>query len=419
MTSDARRYFIPYVVGLAPALLVALTWSPAGDWTIWKSVMRGYALPIAGSELFVLLVALREGLLRSIPRWNWSRPALAAAVTLLAVATVTAALAPARSVAVTLTIYWSIHALFALAMAFLCGRVFAPKDLVRAYAAGFAVFAAQVLVYVNQIPDWNQFDWKNGFLAFTHIRHVGYYLAAMAGLCIGVMAIANSRTEWLWAWVLAAFAIGIALWTGSRGAALAIVGTLVVGMFIVPAMRSVWAWAGAISAAAAALMAVWLAPVAPSYLMGLTRAVEQTSNGDVTTGRTIIWRNVIEAIRHRPLFGYGEGQMHNVAPYSTMVQPHDSILQVTLAWGLVGLLCVLTLAIAFVRRAIPAVRHDQKALAPLFLAMTALASLSLYDGALYYALPLSIFAACGAVIASQWRGVSKTRQQIATGGASH
>ena len=153
---------------------------------------------------------------------------------------------------------------------------------------------------------------------------------------------------------------------------------------------------------AAALALVWVAPAAPNYLMGLTRTVEATAKEDVTTGRTAIWRNVIGAIGERPLFGYGEGQMHTVAPYSVMVQPHDSILQVTLAWGLVGLLCVFVLALAFIRRSLPAVRRDESALAPAFMAMTAIAILSLYDGPLYYALPQSIFAACAAVIVSRW-----------------
>jgi hypothetical protein len=38
---------------------------------------------------------------------------------------------------------------------------------------------------------------------------------------------------------------------------------------------------------------------------------------------------------------------------------------------------------------------------PVFLAMTAIAILSLYDASLYYALPQSIFLACAAVIASR------------------
>jgi O-antigen ligase len=232
----------------------------------------------------------------------------------------------------------------------------------------------------------------------------------MAGLAIGAMAISKSKAEWLWAWVMAALAMGIALWTGSRGAALAIVGALVVGVIVVPAMRSVRALAGSVSAMAGGLAVVWLAPVAPSYLMGLTRAVQQTASGDVTTGRTVIWRNVIGAIRDRPWFGYGEGQMHTVAPFWDMVQPHDFILQVALAWGLVGLLCVLIMAIAFARRAIPAVRNDQDALTPVFVAMAAIAILSLYDGALFYTLPISIFLACAAVIASQWNSAGADRQ---------
>ena len=155
---------------------------------------------------------------------------------------------------------------------------------------------------------------------------------------------------------------------------------------------------------AIAIAVVSQAPAAPNYLLGLARAVRASGAEDVTTGRLTIWKNVISAIRERPIFGYGEGQMHTVAPFSVMAQPHDSVLQVTLAWGLVGLACILTLTIAYGRRALPAVRHEAGALVPLFMAIIALAILSLYDGSLYYALPQSIFIACAAVIASGWSG---------------
>ena len=134
---------------------------------------------------------------------------------------------------------------------------------------------------------------------------------------------------------------------------------------------------------AVALAVVSAVPAAPSSMMGLARAVQQTAGGDVTTGRTTIWKNVIGAIRHNPLFGYGDGQMHRVAPYATMGQPHDSILQVTLAWGLVGLACVFVLAFAYARQAIPAVRKEENSvIVPAFISMAAIAILSLYDGAL-------------------------------------
>jgi O-antigen ligase len=165
---------------------------------------------------------------------------------------------------------------------------------------------------------------------------------------------------------------------------------------------------------AAAVAVVWIAPAAPSTMMGLTHAVQQTTSGDVTTGRTTIWKNVIHAIERRPVFGYGEGQMSTVAPTWTLAQPHNSILQFALSWGLVGLLCAAVLAVAYLTRAIPTARREGGALVPAFMAMTAIAILSLYDASLYYALPQSIFFACAAVIASRWGACAQQAEPRAT-----
>jgi hypothetical protein len=400
--SGFTRYAVPYLVGLAVPLLVALTWSPSSDWTVGKLLLRDYAGTIAAAELFTIIVALREGLLRALPRWDWSRAAAGSAIVLLVVALVTAFRAPVQWLSITLTVYWIIHGLFAVSFCYLCGRLFSAADLIRAYMVGFAVFALEFFVFVVSVPDWDRFGWTYGFMAFSHIRHAGYYLAAMAGISLGAMAVSDSRRGRLWAWLSASLAFGIALWTGSRGAALATAGVVVVAFVVVPAFRSVRAWGGAIAAMAVATAAVWLAPATPNPLMGLGHAVKQTTGGNVTTGRTTMWQGVIEAIRERPVFGYGEGQMHTVAPHSTMVQPHESILQVTLAWGFVGLACVVILALAWAVRALPTIRREQGALVPAFMGMGAIAILSLYDGALYYALPISIFLACAALIASRW-----------------
>jgi O-antigen ligase len=383
-------------------LLVAFTWSPSGAWSGAELNVRAFTLPVIGAELFAIAVALREGLIGAMRQWRWPRPVVAAAAVLLLIAVATALTAPSRIGAIVLTTYWIVHALFALAMAHLAGRLFEPSDLVRALMAGFAVFAAAFFAYLAAIPDWRAFDWKYGFMAFSHVRHAGYYLGAMAALGLGAMAVAGRNGERLAALLLASLAFGMALWTGSRGAALAVVGSLVVGIVLFPAFRAVRAWGAALAGMAAAVAVVWIAPAAPSTMMGLTHAVQQTTSGDVTTGRTTIWKNVIHAIERRPVFGYGEGQMSTVAPTWTLAQPHNSILQFALSWGLVGLLCAAVLAIAFAARAIPTARREGGALVPAFMAMTAIAILSLYDASLYYALPQSIFFACAGVIASRW-----------------
>ena len=409
MPSDAKRHVIPLVVGLAPPLLVALTWSTTGERSPLEQVLRNHAFPIIGAELFVFLVAVREGLLKSLPSWNWSRAAVVAVGTLFFIAIATASVAPLRTSAVILTTFWVIHGLFGLSVAHLCGRIFSPGDLARAYLVGFAIFAIEFLVFISLIPDWDAFDWRRQLLIFNHTRHAGYYLAAMAGLGIGVMASTQRRGEWAAAFALSVLAIGMALWTGSRGAILAIAGAWAAGSLIAPPMRSFRGCGGGLASILIAAAVVTQAPAVNHPLMGISRTVEATAKPDVTTGRTTIWKNVVDAVKERPLFGYGEGQMRKVAPYSVMVQPHNSILQVALAWGLVGLLCVIVLAVVFARRALPVVWRDDGELTPAFMGMATIGILSLYDGSLYYALPISIFVACAATVAVGWRSPDRTQ----------
>ena len=410
MAIDVKRQFVPYVVGLAPALLVILTWSPSSDWTIFKLFHRNFAAPIVGAELVVFLIAAREGLLKSLPRWNWSRPALIAILILVAIAAATTYFAPVRLWAGRLTAYWIIHGLFAVSILYLCGRLFQPADLIRAYLVGFAVFVGLLLIFLFQIPDLTRFDWKNSFLGFTHIRHAGYYTAAVAGLAIGVMSTSRSRGEWAFAFTCSSLAILIALWTGSRGAVLAVVAAFIAGLILVPAFRNLRGIGGGVSSLALAAAAASQLPVY-HYLMGASRMVSQTASGDVTTGRTVLWGMVIDAIRQQPLFGYGEGQQKVVATFFDIAQAHNFFLQVALAWGLVGLAGVLVLAIGYARRAVPVVQSEDGAVVPAFMAMAVLAVLSLYDGSLYYALPQSIFAACGAIIASRWSASAHVRER--------
>src|SRR5688500_12221128 len=208
--------------------------------------------------------------------------------------------------------------MFGLSIAYLCGRVFSAEDLIRAFLAGFAVVAALFLSFVYLIPDWNGFDWRLDLAGFNHVRHVGLYLAPIAALAIGVMALARRKSEWAWAFVTASLAIGLSLWTGSRGAVLAIVGAGAVSLLVAPAFRVARGWGGAAASLVLAAAVVSQIPTAPHPLMGATRTVEASVGGEATTGRTEMWRRVAKAIERRPIFGHGEGQMRKVATFSDM-----------------------------------------------------------------------------------------------------
>jgi O-antigen ligase len=196
------------------------------------------------------------------------------------------------------------------------------------------------------------------------------------------------------------FALG--LWTGSRGMVASVVAAVIAGLVLVPQMRRAKAWAAAAVSLVIAVLAVAWLPTPNAKMMGVSRTVTATTQHEVTTGRVQIWENVIHAIERQPVFGYGPAQMQTVAPYYGLAQPHDLILQVLLDWGFVGLACVLVFSLYYLRRALPAVYRHGDVLAPPFMAMLSILILSLIDAAMYYVLPVAIFAACAGMVAAGW-----------------
>jgi O-antigen ligase len=401
MGGKVERYFVPAVIGFAPFLLMLLTWAPNGRSPV-QAMVQGFYLPIVGVELFVVAVALREGLIGAMRRWSWARLPTAALLLLVTIAIVTAIVAPNPLAARIWTGYWIVHLLFGFSVAHLCTRSLGRLDLVAAYLFGFGAFATGAALFATQVTDPN-FNWTNDWPAATHIRHFGYYAAAAIGLCIGLAA---TERRWRALVLLLVFSTGgfaFALWTGSRGTIVGVAGALLAGLIFIPAVRRIVVWAGtALSLALGALIASLLPAHGP--LMGFGRTIAQTvDSGDVSTGRTQIWLNALGAIEKRPLFGYGEAQMATVAPFYGLGQTHDVFLQVLLAWGVVGLACVAVLALWYLARSVPIVRGGgPDTIAPL-MAMLALASLSVIDGSLYHVLPVSIFAGCAGMIAAGWR----------------
>jgi O-antigen ligase len=197
---------------------------------------------------------------------------------------------------------------------------------------------------------------------------------------------------------VAAVGFALGLWTGSRGMALSVVAATIVGVALVPEMRRLKAWGGAVLCLLIGLAAVAWLPTPNAKMMGVARTVSATTEHELTTGRTEIWKNVIHAVERHSVFGYGPGQMPAVAPYHSMGQAHNLVLEVLLSWGLVGFVAVLVVVLFYLRRALPAVRQEGDLLAAPFVAMTSILALSMIDAAMFHVLPVSIFAACAGMI---------------------
>lgn len=401
MGGKLERYFIPAVVAFAPLVTFLMTWDAASHGKL-VSIIRGLSLPEIGAELVIISIAFAEGMARWLKQIRPNLFALTALITLVVIAIGTIGIAPDKFEATSRTIFWITHLGFGFSIMFLCGKAFDPGEFVRTYIWGFVAFAAAFAVFVASMFH-QQIDWTRDLPAVVHIRHLGIYATAIIGLCVGRMATTVRRDTWVFAFAAAVCGFALALWTGARGPVFAVAAAVVIGMIVSPATRQIKAWGGALAAAGTALLAVAWLP-APASNMGVGRTIAATTrSADVGTGRLAMWKGVIQAIEHQPLFGYGAGQMSAVAPFYDMMQPHNLVLQILLDWGISGLLCCTVLSLWFVSRAIPAVRSNEAQLLAPLLAMAALFALSMIDAALYHVLPVSIFAACAGMIAAGWR----------------
>lgn len=405
MGSRVERYFIPAVIGFAPLLLLLLTWAPDGP-TSAQAIIKGIYAPVIGAEIFVIVIAFAQALFGAARRWSWPWLATGAIVVLLTIAIATAIFAPSPAAARTWTVIWVIHLLFGFSVAHLCGAAFRAGDLVRTYLLGFTLFLIGLVLFAMSVSDPG-FDWVRGWPAAGHIRHLGYYIAAMIALCAGIAATERRRGVLVALFLLALCSFAFALWSGSRGVIVGVVGGLIAALVLLPRMRRPVVWIGTGVALLLGGGVAALIPAPDNPILGFARTVTQTvDSGNVTTGRTEIWRGVIDAIRERPLFGYGDAQMSTVAHFYDMQTPHDVVLQIWLAWGVVGLACVAVLAVWFLLRSLPAIRADS-ALVPPFVAMLVLAAFSTIDNSLANPMSVSIFAACAGMVASGWRGEAR------------
>lgn len=380
---------LPWAFGFAPVLLLLVTWSSRHqDWWI-----KTYALPVVAVEMATVVVAFQEGMRLRL------NAVTAGLVALLLIAWVTALIAPNPAAAMFRTGFWTVHLLFGFAAA----RLFRAEDLTDGLLAGFMVFVAIFAVFVLNAPA--DFNWIYDLPGLGNIRRFSYYAAAAIGLCLGTFA-AGRR----WTVAVAAVAFALVFWSGSRGAAASAAVGLGASLFLFPTVRKPRAWG---SFLVSALLGATIAKLigSPKILMGVSRMVDAGDNG-----RFEGWHATINLIKSRPWFGYGEGQMEGLAHLPFVTQPHNVVLQLLLAWGVVGCVLALTLLAVAARRMLR--QADEHSL-PLLCAAIILTAYAMIDGTLYHVHPVAIFAACVGVAMAPRLEISTLDKGVpATAGAS-
>jgi len=377
--SRTRGAMIAWSIALAPTLLLVVTWSD--HLSAELRLAKSFALPVLAVEIAVIIFSFTEGFkLKRPPNSVWAGLAL-----LGAIAWVGALTAETPGISVFYTFIWIVHISYAISIANLCVlKIFNVTDLINYAIIGFVIFTFLIILFVllKYEPDRN---WINDIPAYNNIRWFGYYAAATTGLCA-------------WGWLkretlpmlVAVLALAVSFWTGSRGSPTAVVVAYMVALVLFPFARKGLP-TFLLILLAAAILSLGMSIILPLGESALSRF------SDGSNGRVEMWLLAIEGIAQRPWFGWGEAQFNNYISPLVFAQPHNVILQILFAWGLVGGLLVLLLA-SWIGR--PLLHAANEGNAPLVFAILTIAAFSLIDGTLYHVQSVSIFSLCVGLLAA-------------------
>jgi O-antigen ligase len=379
--SDMPGRIVAWTIGLAPVLLLLLTWGET--LAPWQRAMRSFAIPIVITEAVVVALA---AFYRPRPRPSWMWIPLGALI-ILAWATAIAADRPFWSII--RTGVWSIHLLYGFSIFCLWRRgVLKAEYLVDALLAGFVVFTILLVAFIaiHYRPGYN---WVINLPAYSHIRWYAAYAAAAVGLTI--VGIGEGKPDRL---AIAALAWTVSFWTGARGPLWAVIAALLICTFFIPSLRNRGMW---LRLAAAFVVSVTLAGIATAIAPLGKMGVDRLSNGGLS-GRLEVWQAITGKVLQRPWFGWGEAQVsYQLTKNLRVTHPHDVLLQILHAWGFAGFALISLLAVWLIRKV---TRGACDKTLPLLCAGSTIAAYSLISGSLYHVQSVSIFALCAACLAA-------------------
>ena len=394
-----RAPLLPWLlIALAPVFFALLTWNTSNTIIFAQAWMRFFGAPVAAVELVVIAYAVLAGVeplksIEDLPTWAKALLAMLVAIGLWTALFV----APQTLQSVSWTFLSVIHMLFGVSVAALVSETdLSISSLIwPTILGGLCGYALIFLVFVNSIPNPSQFEWEHFRLAVTNVRQVGFYSAVGAAAALG-LSVTSGRGRALLYGVAASALLSLSFWTGTRGSLIAIVVAFTVGFFLLPQLRTVRAWATLFGSMACGAALSLLQPQ-PHSLFGIGRIFWSSTaaqSADVlSSGRLVIWRGTWQAIRHRPLFGYGEGQFLWVVPESNgFSHPHNVVLQLLLQWGFVGTLAFAALASVIALRLYRSLTDPRSEQVAPFLVLASMLTMSLYEGTFFHTYPLMMIA---------------------------
>jgi O-antigen ligase len=358
------------VLAIMPAFHMVATWDADGNLTWYAHILRVFSLPVILLEIFLLIFSYVKGWrpweqFKSIPKIIQI-----AAYIFLGVGFVSS-IQSGNLLVLSLLNFFKWHSLITL---------------------GACAYVALMVLFCLIIPNPDTFRWVERIPSATNIRQIGNVIGILA--IVPVVLLYTVRERIYWPFIVAAniTLLAFLMWSGTRGG--------LVGYFIAIAMISLFAWKLLNRRIITTMLLSWLASVGialampiPAEGFGLIRVQESMKAEDVTSGRLVVWNSTIEAIKDAPLIGHGSGtfraNMSRTKGYHYN-HPHNFILQFIYDWGFLGggMAAIFVMLFGLKLLLLPSATIVPKATA--IGAFSAITSVALIDGTLFYPLPMII-----------------------------
>lgn len=357
----------------------------------WLETTRIIELPYVLFELCFILWAGRRGFdvatsLKALP----PDVRLVGVVWVVAMFASSILLSNDVSYALTHSLLWIVHAIFALAVVRLLGSAdWRDSDrFLGWHGIGLGVLTLYTAFWFLTVPPaetlpFGEIRLRGAVPGWIDVRHFGSWTGAIAaGLAVRILYGEADRGLG-WMRVLYALAAGLTVWTGTRAAILAIIVAVLVIVVVrrgLPEWKRI-AWAALLTASACGL-AFLLVPEDPVFWMFANTEAEAA--GGFAQNRLGMWGHAVNIWLRSPWLGLGTGSIFWEYPLEARpTQPHNVVLQFLISWGVVGAAAGLWIVLRALRATHRAGRSYPASL-PLMAMLYALLFQSLLEGMLHY-----------------------------------
>lgn len=288
----------------------------------------------------------------------------------------------------------------------------ASSWIASAVALAIAIcFSVYVSVWVS-LDDPHHFDWVYDPPMFVNIRNLGHCLA-IGMVCSAWLFFSCRPLGRVSGWAAFFLASAMMAWSGSRGSFMAsLLGLALLGLvFSWREHARLWGvLLGTLLTAFGVASLFAVADGSMGWLSAIQRTREAMGTEALGSGRWAMWRETTGLIAQRPWFGWGGEAFRILLSWRREIQPHNSVLQVLLEWGVVGAVSLLALMTYVLSGALRrfwllwlAGANTTCLASPGFglVLVLSLLALSLVDGVFYHGTPMAFLAAGFGVIAAR------------------